>query len=468
MKLNQANVKRGIGVLAVLSVAFAGCDDGDGETAGEVHIPDHYEFESRFEPVSSVSYAGQVHRHLLIHDLAGAVGTLTERIDGGWMPAEGDVVAELSFYLDFDSEVGAGVTHGFAGDVVQGTYGEVSSKNLVAKLAGNDSEGQHADWSTDFVGWSADGVTTPESLVRRWIEEVDRLAVARASGDVVLDPSGAPVAAAYVSAEGLDYQQLLQKFLLGAVAFSQGADDYLDDASLESSDNVEPREPGKPSTTLEHHWDEGFGYFGAARDFGDYSDAENAESAVHDSDGDGQVDLLTEVSWGHARNAAKRDNGSHPDAPTDFSGDAWHGLCAGRALIREAGGALGDGQLAELRRYRDQVVGAWEGAIAATVVHYINDVLQDMAAGDAYDFAGHAKHWSELKGFALSLQFNPRSAVSDTDFVRLHALIGQAPVLPGGDLDGYAADLLEARALIGAAYGFDALNLGDDAGENGW
>ena len=39
---------------------------------------------------------------------------------------------------------------------------------------------------------------------------------------------------------------------------------------------------------------------------------------------------------------------------------------------------LTDDQIAELQVYRDQAVGAWEKAISATVVHYINDVLQDM------------------------------------------------------------------------------------------
>ena len=108
-------------------------------------------------------------------------------------------------------------------------------------------------------------------------------------------------------------------------------------------------------------------------------------------------------------------------------------------------------------------VSNWEKAVAATAIHYVNDSLQDLNSADL-DAADLAKHWSELKGFALAFQFNPRSPMSDADFVKLHNLIGEAPSLD----ESYKADLIEARALMGTAYSFDSANLGDDNGENGW
>ena len=70
-------------------------------------------------------------------------------------------------------------------------------------------------------------------------------------------------------------------------------------------------------------------------------------------------------------------------------------------------------ELDELKKHRDAAVLGWEKAIAATALHYINDVLKDMAKFGASDYSvlDHVKHWSELKGFALTLQFNPRSPV---------------------------------------------------------
>src|SRR5690606_7830723 len=150
---------------------------------------------------------------------------------------------------------------------------------------------------------------------------------------------------------------------------------------------------------------------------------------------------------------------------TDFAGEAWEGFVRGRQLLAEAAGPLSADQLDALRAHRDQALGAWEKAIASTVVHYINDTLQDMAAvgTDAWSLADHAKHWSELKGFALALQFNPHAAITDAQLVQLHALLGQAPVLSGEEaLAAYADDLIAARTLVGTAYGFSSANLGDD------
>jgi len=84
-------------------------------------------------------------------------------------------------------------------------------------------------------------------------------------------------------------------------------------------------------------------------------------------------------------------------------------------------------------------------------------------AAEGYSFADQAKHWSELKGFALSFQFNPVSPMSEADFETLHRLIGDSPVgasstLPVDDA-AYRADLLEARALIGETYGFESDNI---------
>lgn len=76
-----------------------------------------------------------------------------------------------------------------------------------------------------------------------------------------------------------------------------------------------------------------------------------------------------------------------------------------------------------------------------------------------------------MKGFALGLQFNPRSAMADEDFATLHDYLGTGPVLPGASDDevgAYAGDLLAARALIASAYGFDSANLGGDDGTGGW
>jgi hypothetical protein len=374
----------------------------------------------------------------------------------------------LEFYFDYDAAIGADVPHGLATSpaAAQATYGDFpSQKSLVEKIAGNDAVGQHADWSTDFVGWGPAGSTTPEGLVRDWFVRIDALAQNRANGAPTLAPDGSPVSAVHITPQGHDLSQLLQKFLLGAVAFSQGADDYLDD-DLPGKGLLADHTAlvdGAPYTEVEHAWDEGFGYFGASRDYGLLDAADVAEDPSHDTDGDGAIDLLSEYSHGHSANAAKRDAGAV--TTTDHAGQAWRAFRAGRQLLADRDGALDDDDLATLREHRDQAIEAWEAAIAATVVHYINEVLRDEATLQTadYDFEAHAKHWSELKGFALAFQFNRRSPLDSDDFAALHTLIGDAPALAGA-----APELRQARALVGDAFGFDAANLGDDGGHGGW
>lgn len=430
-----------------------------------------YTFEARDGSGSSVSYSGQVFRHLLIDELKHRVGGLTSRIDSGLTLESGDVEAELEFYLSFDSASGGEVELSIGADLpfAQSTFDDVSSnKDLWGKLAGNDATGQHKDWSTDFVGGTEAG-STPQKLLEAWVAELDAAAVARSNGTVPLDPTGAPLSSVALTEDGRDLQQLLEKFLRVSIAFSQGTDDYLDDDLDGKGLNADHTslEDGASYTALEHAWDEGFGYFGAAQTYGSLTATERAVG-YHDADEDGKIDLLTEKSWGHSGNAGSRDVGSQNN--TNMSGEAFAAFLEGRALLANTEGALTDAEMETLKGHRDAAVAAWERAIAATAIHYINETLVDTAAlgTDAYSFADHAKHWSELKGFALGFQFNPRSSLSDADFVALHAHIGSAPELDSSNKEAAKADLLAARALLVQAFDVDPVNVGDDGGLGGW
>jgi len=449
----------------------------DSDTDVDIQLPTLYDFDSRFDGQSSVSYSGQVFRQVLIDDLKTHIGGLTARIeDGLWFPVAGDVTDEVAFFMNFDSETSGEVsllkiTEPLS---VQTTYNDLSTgKNLWGKLAGNDVIGQHKDWSTQFAGWGAEGSTSPESLIRSWISTLDAQAVAFADGDSPLGPTGEPVPEVFITPLGQDLRQLIQKFSRVAIAFSQGADDYLDDdiegKGLLSAHGVASE--GENHSALEHGWDEGFGYFGAAVSYGVWSDIQIQAAAVDENE-DGAIDLTTEQCFGHAINAAKRDLGAAEGSdPTDFTAEAWAGFALGRHLLARVQGELNAEELHQLKVHRDQAVSAWERVIAANVVHYINELIVDGATigTETYDFADHAKHWSEMKGFALGLQFNPRSPLTDTQFSSLHDALGTAPVLLAGELlEAYTDDLIQARALLGETYGFSDANLGDENGENGW
>lgn len=491
MKMTFNTILRPALLALPLVLAACGDDGGSSSPTDPGDPPTTYSFDSRFEDGSSVSYSGQTFRQLLIERLKAEIGGLTGAIDQGtFLPdEEGEVVALLDYYFRFDSDAYGTEAIGLSTTpaALQQVWNDLSTdKDLVGKIAGNDATTDHRDWDGGaFAGWSdasiaefGGSIDSPEGFVVALFEQIENNALLRADGTLRAGPDGADLPV-YVTESGVDLQQLSQKFLLMAVNFSQCADDYLDDDTAGKgllASNAGPAEEGAAYTELEHQWDEGFGYFGAARDYGDYSDEEIAaaggregrSSGYHDTDGDGAIDLRSEFNFGASTNAAKRDRGAVE--ATDFTGRAFGAFVAGRHLIASIDGELDDAQIARLGTFRDEAVAAWEEAIAATVVHYINKTLQLMATfgTEDYDFLAHAKAWSEMKGFAMGLQFNPRSPMLD-DFETFHDLVRDAPVLPGSDeVEAYRGDLLAARALLGDAYGFSAANLGDDDGNGGW
>ncbi|MGM0555387.1 MAG: DUF4856 domain-containing protein [Myxococcota bacterium] len=472
-----------------LVVAGVGCGEDDGgnnanNDNGELQVPETYEFESRFtEGESSVSYSGQVFRQVLVADLKGFIGGMSDDIDAGdFTPADdGDVIAALDFYFRFDSESNGDTEIGISTDpdTLQTTYNDISSgKDLVGKFAGNDDVTDHKDWSSEFVGWSDDSIaqyggstSSPEGLMTAFFETIEENAIARANGTTRTGPGGETLPV-YVTESGVDLQQFADKFTLMAVGYSQGTDDYLDSGTDGKGLEAPNTQDGDAAySSLEHQWDEGFGYFGAARDYLAYTDEEVADPGYMDTDGDGAIDLLSEYNFSPASYAAKRDLGAVES--TDFTTQAAEAFLTGRAIITSADGELSAEQMTALEEQRDLAVMAWEKTMAANVVHYINGTLQLMNSfgTDDYDFLEHATQWSEAKAFALGLQFNPRMSLSDADFAELHELLGDAPVLADADqadIDQYKADLVTARQLIGDAHGFAEANLGDDNGEGGW
>lgn len=66
-----------------------------------------------------------------------------------------------------------------------------------------------------------------------------------------------------------------------------------------------------------------------------------------------------------------------------------------------------------------------------------------------------AKHWAEMKGFALSLQFSPVAIISMADLGTVHTKMGELPVVVADGVADYEDELLEARDILQAAYSFD-------------
>lgn len=442
-----------------------------------------YAFESRFAAGSGVSYTEATARHLLILELDLLITELAASNPGP--PATGAIVDRLMEVVDLPTTedaasrpIRAAVDGAIAAQQNFGELGEAVSV-LDAMPDRAASFRSASGLAVPVVGYKDDSLS-PTDVLLDLFAEIENLVVTR-SEEPASGPAGLPVERVYVSPWGIDYRQLVSSYLTAAIAYSQSADATLDDDLPGEGLLSSPTEPGVfgQATRLENAWDLAFGYFGAARDYDAYTDDEIASAGgrdawqgSHDSDRDLRIDFTAEYNFGDARLAAERDRSSA--SAIDLTREAFGALLSGRALIASATQSLNSEQLDTLRVYRDQLLIAWERTMAASVIHSINDVLEDIASfeTDRYDFEAHARHWSALKGLVLGLQFNPRHAVIlPEQRAELDAAVGDAPVLPNADPATWAAhqnELRGARSTLFAIYGFDPVDLGDDDGAGGW
>ncbi len=461
----------------VFIIVLAACSESnsDSQSLG-LSAPGAYEFKNAADN-STVSYSGQTARHVLIAELNDYISSgLQSDLDGSEFANGDEVVDRLNLFYSlteeqYDLEVADSLLIDFTDDPQQQTLRDVSSshKDLNGKIAGNDRVGQHKDWNNgDFAGIGNLGSTTPEDLVQTWFSELGDNAQDFIDGNIRTDVNGETITKIYITEDGRDLKQLIQKFLLGAVAFSQGADDYLDNDTTNKGLLTTNIASSNEYTTLEHQWDEGFGYFGAARNYLEYTDDEIAgkggragwSEGYYDTDDNGVIDLEAEFNFGNSVNAAKRDrNTASLTNPTDFTKNAYEAFWRGRAIINQnIGSELTDEQMDALLEQRDIALEFWEKSIASTVVHYINDTRTDLGnfGTNEFSYDDLTKHWSEMKGFALGLQFNRFSPLTDTQFQALHNLMGDIPVLQDDVARAeYSADLLAARDILEAAYQFE-------------
>lgn len=429
-------IPRSIPLLAAALLCACGGDDdsnpvnGNGDKAVEaIDVPSAYVFDSRFtEGESSVAYSGQTVRNLLLQDLK----ILTDSVGkDGAQPVSVQEMLDLYAYddaLDLESRTTTGDR-----PALESRYSSISTgKNLVGKISGDA-----------VIGYGK----TADELVRGWFEVI-------AANSQDAGKLGTP--AAYTDENGVDLSQMVNKVLIGAVPYYQATGVYL--AGLLDRGNGEPHGEGKAYTSMEHGWDEAFGYFGAARDYARYTDAKLAGSVgdyTFDSNGDGRIDFQSEYNFGLSRNAGKRDRGG---TGVDLSGDIFAAFLAGRTLI------VNQGSEGEIAAEREAAANGMEKVIAATVVHYINDTLSDMAAlgTDDESRVDLNKHWAEMKGYTVALQYNPFALISHGQLEELHGIMGEAPSYDAPGSAGYDETVRRygrAKEIFQAAYGFSDANM---------
>ena len=405
-----------------------GCEDeeatdNDTDTM-TMETPTEFVFESRFEEhagESSVSYSGQVVRNLLVNDIKSLIAS---NVGGGNTATINSMMANddpnLAIYT------GSGL------NTVQTKYHDISTSQLNDRLA--------AVTSYTDPGYGANA----QDMITGWVAESEGYSVRPG---------------------GLDLGQMTQKVMWGAIAYWQGTSKYM--SKIPNDDNT-MSDDGDPYTAMEHHWDESFGYFGAARDYntGYSDDTDRKTDPYNDSNGDGLIDFKTEYNMGWAVTAAKRDLVDGVSVDYDFTKTIFDAYLEGRTLI------YNQAPLDEILVQRDIILNTWEKVVAAVSIHYINDTMSDLEAlisagdsnlawdnlpesGDGYKYN---IHWAEMRAYAHGLIYNDFKLISDADIATVLGYMGTAPAYnDGSDFSAMQTlhdNLALAKPILQAAYGF--------------
>ena len=387
-----------------------GCEDDEAAAEAEAYDPaGEYVFPSRLvDGASSVSYTGQVVRNMLHSDLKSLTDLAASTTTGEHPYITYETMNSYFDHQDTDppSYVSA--------DACESVYTNIATgKNLSGKTG-----------SGNLRGWSIDATTA----VQAWMQAIsDNYSQNGSSGG----------AGNITSPEGLNYSQMINKTLYGAVGLDQTFG-YLSNYDESMPDNVAPKSDGSSYTVAEHKWDEAFGYFGARRDF------------LNPSDVGSCVDLTSEHNFGWAEYARKRDE--NPGYTFSFREDIFNHFVAGRAIIHN------EGSVDDLAPHLATIRTRLEQLTAANVIHYVGSVKTAMesmtssSVASSSESANYNKYWSEMRGFIIALQYTfsddagtvkePGTHLTSAELDDIVSHVGIAPLYPGDSgYDGYADEL---------------------------
>jgi hypothetical protein len=144
------------------------------------------------------------------------------------------------------------------------------------------------------------------------------------------------------------------------------------------------------------------------------------------------VDLKSEYVFGPTYYAAAFDRSGTKS--TDYTNTIYNAFLDGRKLITAAAGdALSDSERSQLKSYAASIEENWEKVLAEAVFKYAGSVYKDInkmkdLSGDDLNkaYRAYAKHWGELKGFAMAMQ-SGKSNLGATA-TKMNDLMGFGPV----------------------------------------
>lgn len=344
-------MKRALYAVLIGGLSLVSCtgDDNLPET-DNFEVPATYTFERGGN--STVSFDGQTTRLNMV-----------EKILASFNDVQNATVESLSNKYSNTNDP-------FAEPALNTSGKSVKSKVAASKEYFSANSAESAAIKNDFESYISTQVT---EVFPRWNE----LAAPGVAGQI---PDGQSVR--YVNSKGFEMNQLFAKGLIGALVTDQMLNNYLSPSVLDEGDNVLKNtnkvvQEGKNYTTMEHKWDEAYGYL-----YGHPSIPEANPNSALGSNGD---QLLFKYV-GRVEN------------DPDFAGIAdeiYEAFKTGRAAIVAGNYEVRNEQIAIIRENVSKIIGI-------RAVYYLQAGKKALAA-DKKGTAFHAL--SEGFGFIYSLRF---------------------------------------------------------------
>ncbi len=301
-----------------------------------------------------------------------------------------------------------------------------SSKNIRSKTAA----------STDLFSANTTDATAIKNQFDAWIAEQVSDVFPNWSADASAGSAGKIQEAGggstrYVNGKGIEINQAINKGLIGGLMADQMLNNYLGSAVLDAGTNVADNDAGilvdgKNYTTMEHKWDEGFGYLYGA------DDQENPTL--------GADSFLNKYL-------------ARVEGDTDFQGIAatiYDAFKLGRAAIVNKDYLTRDAQVAIIRENVSKI-------IAIRAIYY----LQQGKANLGTDWGSAFHDLSEGFGFVYSLQFTRKPGTSSAYFSTSEVNGFISTLTSGNGLWDITADQLDTMSdTIAARFGISVAQAG--------
>jgi len=252
------NINRIFLFIVILATFLVSCDVTDNNDDPDIEVPASYEFTR--DGNSTVAFSGQTARIQMGDELFLAMlnfDTTTEEL-------------LLQMYRNQDED--GGDVNPFSNASLNSSDKSIKSKVAASRDYFSNNATLSSEIKNDFEAWMSGQVD--EVFPKR-----NELAAPGIEGQIVDGTKER-----YINALGLEYDQMVNKSLIGALMADQMLNNYLSPSVLDEGSNREDNDMGNTVdgsnyTNMEHKWDEAYGYI-----YGTSENIANPNATIGDDD----------------------------------------------------------------------------------------------------------------------------------------------------------------------------------------